>query len=356
MTSNPIAFIALCLCALLSGCIGFGPRSLKSDQVDYARALGDAKKREILSVIVGLRYADAPAFLNVSQIIAAYTFDATGVGLLNVGPIPGGPRAQVTDTVSYSNHPTFTFIPTTGESYAKSYIQPLPPALILPLADSGIPVDLLLRIAVQSIGGLDNATMLGGPSANGSPGFFELLQILRRLQLAGELNVQLKPDAHAERVTLSIGSASGREPSSHADDVKRARRLLNVSDQINTYEVVSGNITPDAGRIPMVTRSIRAILGDLGAEIAVPDADTKNGTTKPAIGLVGTETRPIVIVHVGNKVPATAYASIRYRSSQFWIEDSDFDSKYAFTVVQDLMALAEVTDTAHAPIVTIPAN
>jgi hypothetical protein len=114
MTSNPIAFIALCLCALLSGCIGFGPRSLKSDQVDYARALGDAKKREILSVIVGLRYADAPAFLNVSQIIAAYTFDATGVGLLNVGPIPGGPRAQVTDTVSYSNHPTFTFIPTTG--------------------------------------------------------------------------------------------------------------------------------------------------------------------------------------------------------------------------------------------------
>ena len=56
------------------------------------------------------------------------------------------------------------------------------------------------------------------------------------------------------------------------------------------------------------------------------------------------------------KVPATAYTAIRYRSSQFWIEDSDFDSKYALTVVQDLMALAEVTETAHAPIVTIPAN
>jgi hypothetical protein len=28
----------------------------------------------------------------------------------------------------------------------------------------------------------------------------------------------------------------------------------------------------------------------------------------------------------------------------------------AFTAVQDLMALAEVSDTAHAPIVTIPAN
>lgn len=29
---------------------------------------------------------------------------------------------------------------------------------------------------------------------------------------------------------------------------------------------------------------------------------------------------------------------------------------YALTVVQDLMALAEVTDTSHAPIVTVPAN
>jgi hypothetical protein len=80
-------------------------------------------------------------------------------------------------------------------------------------------------------------------------------------------------------------------------------------------------------------------LATLGRRL--PDADTQNGTTKPAIGLVGTETRPIVIVHVGNRVPATAYASIRYRSSQFWIEDSDFDSKYAFTTRGGSMAVAD---------------
>jgi hypothetical protein len=32
------------------------------------------------------------------------------------------------------------------------------------IADSGIPIDLLLRIAVQSIGGLSDAAMLGGPT------------------------------------------------------------------------------------------------------------------------------------------------------------------------------------------------
>jgi hypothetical protein len=48
--------------------------------------------------------------------------------------------------------------------------------------------------------------------------------------------------------------------------------------------------------------------------------------------------------------------NIHYGQSEYWIERSDFDSKYAFTVVQNLMALAEVTQSSKAPIVTIPAN
>jgi hypothetical protein len=50
---------------------------LKADQVDCARAFGDGKKREILAMTVGLRYADAPAYLTVSQVIAGYTFTAS---------------------------------------------------------------------------------------------------------------------------------------------------------------------------------------------------------------------------------------------------------------------------------------
>ncbi len=48
--------------------------------------------------------------------------------------------------------------------------------------------------------------------------------------------------------------------------------------------------------------------------------------------------------------------SVLYDKSNYWIGRGDFDSKYAFTVVQNLMALAEVTDTAKAPIVMTPAN
>jgi hypothetical protein len=357
-TVSPMRTLNLMITFVVLACAGcaVGPHYLKGDQVAYARALGEAKKREILAMIVGLRYADAPGFLNVSQIIAAYAVDATGTILVNSIPNPGGEHGQATGTVEYSTHPTFTFTPTTGEYFAKAYIHPLAPALILPLADSGIPIDLLLRITVQSIAGLDNATVLGGTSGNGTPEFFELLHVLRRLQLDGEVSFRYKPESNAQTIILFLAASPAAHSPTDAKDLARARELLGLPAGQTDYGIVSASESFKPGEVSIATRSVLAILSDLGAEIAVPDSDLKSGATKPAIALLGGETRPIVVVHSGLIAPLHNYTAVDYGSSKFWIEDSDFDSKYALSLVQDLMALAEVTDTSHAPVVTIPAS
>jgi hypothetical protein len=348
-----IALAMLC-CLAVAGC-GFGPRLLRADQVDYGRALGDAKKREILSIVVGLRFADSPGLVNVTQIIASYTFDASTSATVNANPDPGGPRAGATGMATYSNRPTFTFTPTTGESYAKAYIRPLSPAQILPLAESGVPIDLLLRIAVQSVNTLSNVTMLGSSEGNGSPAFFELLAVLRRLQLAGQLGIHYALNSNSEDVVVSLGGATKSTSSDVRRDLARARELLHLPDDRNDYPIISEAQPRLPGRITVVTRSMLAILSDLSAEIDVPAAEIQSGATKASIPLVGGETRPVMVVHAG-KAPGSAYASVRYRAQNYWIDDSDFDSKYALTVVQELMALAEVTDTSRAPIVTVPAQ
>ena len=334
--------------------MSFGPRTLKVDQVDYARALGEAKKREILAMIVGLRYADSPAFLTVSQVIAGYTFTAGASPVAT--SLPPGPAAQIAGMASYSDHPTFTFTPITGNSYSKAYIHPLSPSLILPLADGGIPIDLLLRIAVQSIGGLNNATMLGGPTGDGSPEFFELLAVLRRLQLAGEVSIPFMPSADGGKVGLALGLPRQAESPANAADIARVRQLLNLPAGTDPYIITNGNSAAGARSIPVVTRSVLAILSDLGAEVDVPPADISEGTTKPSTRLVGGESRPTLVIHAGKKVRGSPYAVVSYRDSQFWIDESDFDSKYALTVVQDVMAIAEEGDTSHPPIVTVPAR
>jgi hypothetical protein len=378
MTRKALATAILSASFLAAGCAGIGPGRLKADQVDYARALGDAKKREILAAIVGLRFADAPSFLTVSSIIAAYNFDASGGAILNAGSGAQPNYAQATGSVSYSNHPTFTFTPTTGDAYASAYIRPLSPNLVLPLAESGIPIDLLLRITAQSISGLQNGTALGGPNSSGSPQFFLLIQALRRLQMAGELNIETRdPDANPNGdkgdkanqtnqkpkggnddrsgVFITLGATRSGEIKQVVDDLALVRKLLHLSPKMKTYEIVYGQ-SSDRNRIPMVTRSVLGILTDLGAQIAVPDEQVGSGATKQSIGLIGGETRPTIVVKVGEKAPQDAYVSVLYDKANYWIDRGDFDSKYAFTVVQNLMALAEVTDTTKAPVVTIPAN
>ena len=355
---------ALCAACLTSACVHNGPSRLKADQVDYARALGEAKKREILAAVIGLRYGDAPAFLTVSSIIAAYNFDTTGGASLNAGSGNMPNYALATGSVSYSNHPTFTFTPTTGEAFASAYIRPLAPALVMPLAEGGIPIDLLLRITAQSVGGLQNGNALGGENSAGAPGFFELLRALRRLQLAGELNVESREapgkdgKSGAMSVFLVMGATTSGESPRTAADVARVRKLLHLSAKTRSYPIVYGPSSAyrNGDRIPMVTRSVLGILGDLGAQVQVPVERISDGSTKPTVGLIGGETRSTIIVHSGKTAPADAYVSIAYGPSMYWVERNDFDSKYAFTVVQTLMALAEADTSSKAPVLTIPAN
>lgn len=346
----------LCLACLTTGCVSLGPNRLKADQVDYARALGDAKKREILAAMVGLRFGDSPAFLNVSQVIAAYNFDATGGATGNLGSGSEPNYALATASVSYSNHPTFTFTPSTGEAYAQAYIRPLAPELVLPLAEGGIPIDLLLRITAQSVGGLQNGSALGGDNAAGAPGFFKLIQALRRLQMAGELDVDSTGEANGRNVYLVLGATNSGQSGATAADLAQVRQLLHLSATTTRYEIVYGPSSEHGDRIPMVTRSVLGILTDLGAQIQVPQALVDDGSTKPTVGLVGGETRPTIIVHSGTTAPKRAYVMMAYGASVYWVEANDFDSKYAFTVLQNLMALGEADTSSKAPIVTIPAN
>jgi hypothetical protein len=340
------------IASLCSGC-AFGPHALKADQVDYGRALGEAKKREILSTVVGLRYADTPGFLDVTQIIAAYTFDASTIAQVNSSPDPGGPRAGASGTVTYSNHPTFTFTPTAGDNYAKTYIHPLSPAQILPLAQNGVPIDLLLRIAVQSLGGYANASMLGGPSGNGSPEFFELIHLLRRLQLDAAIGIHFEAE-NSQQLVVALKESADASPATAAD-TKRFRSLLHLAPDTAEFKVVSAASRPDPHSISVQPRSLLAILTDLSAEIDIPAEDVESGATQAAVRLVGGETRPVLVIHSG-KPPHDAYASIRYRSHQFWIANTDFDTKYALTVVQSLEAVAQVSDSSHAAVVTVPAR
>lgn len=351
--------IAVACSLLLGGCASFGGTQLVQDQLEYARALDRSQKQQTLWNIVSLRYANTPTFLPVTQVIAGYSFDRSGT--LGFGTSFGGGAPNTGSlgaNFAYSNRPTFTYTPTSGQDFAENYIRPLAPSLVLPLVQNGVPIDVLFRVAVQSIGPWNNSAALSGPSASGSPEFFELIHAFRRLQLEGALAMNFVRDGNGDHVYLEI-DVGPDENSSVRGDAARVLKLLKVPRESNAIEIRPGPLPRNVKAVAIVMRSIVGMLTELGAQIEVPESDVQARATLPTVRAIGGETRPPIVVNVaeqGAKAPEDAYASIEYRGNRYWINGKDFDSKFAFSAVQTLIALAQTSKNAPPPMVTIPAN
>lgn len=342
------------LLLMLAACTNVGGKRLDVDHRDYMQAVATAEKEQTMMNIVRLRYADVPNFLQITQVISGYTLQGSLQAGLNAYPSSMmGNFATLLGQAQFQDHPTFTFAPVTGMQYADSFLRPFAPGQLLPLAESGLPIDVIFRLAVQSVGALQNSLPLSAPLSGGSPGFFRLLAHLRTLQENGAIGVRYD-SASGGHVYLEFRDVEHPEIKPVADE---ARRLLGVPKNAAEAEVVYGRIAPKRGQVAILTRSVLSMLFQVGAEIQVPDSDMRDGDTVPAVH-DAVERRPIAIVHTGPKPPPApeCYVTVNYNGQAFWIDQSDFDSKVAFTTIEILRALAASGTSPQGTIVTIPAR
>lgn len=350
-------------CGMLGGCLDLEPSRLNDDQLGYSQALGDGDKRQTLLNVVRLRYGDSPTFLEASQVISAYQLQQSATGGFELFPAASASTfLDSAATAQLQQSPTFTFQPLTGAQFAQSFIHPLPPADLLSLAIGGLPIDVLFRLGVQSINGLNNASALTNVNASGSAEFFLLLHDLRQLQVAGLLNITLQhepPPAkgdqqqHADQGRVYLTLAPATDGTQAAVEVE-VRRLIGVSATATQIEVIYGRYAAK-GQVAIFTRSMLGALEQLAIQTDVPASDVTGGLTQTTVGNIGVEHRPVVVIHSGATKPADAFTAVQYRQTWFWIANDDFDSKLAYTVLQVLLALSRAPSAAGT-VVTIPAH
>lgn len=358
-------------CLPLCGCLGFGPSRLDEDQIGYSRALSSSEKRETLLNVVRMRYGDTPSFLEATQVISGYQVQRNVTAGLQAFPGMGaGSFLTGSGGAQLQESPTFTFQPLTGEQFAESFVRPLSPADLLPFALGGLPIDVLFRLGVQSVNGLQNAVPLTERGSAGTPDFFRLIHDLRVLQIAGLIGVGLvqadkATDDHASaagrarhsgkvagQVTLSFSASAEPRLAAVAAD---ARRLLGMSAKARDAEVVYGRLPRARGQVALLTRSMLGVLSQVAFEVDVPARDVDQGLTMRTGGESVAGRHPVIVVHSGTAAPAERFVAVEYLHTWFWIDEGDFDSKLAFSVVEILLALAK-TISAPGTVVTIPAG
>ncbi len=349
---------------LLAGCASIGPSSVARDRFGYNAAISDSWESQMLLNLVKGRYGHAPVFLDVASVISQYALQTQA----NVGgswqtPLidrPGGNLNANTLSLggsgSYTDRPTITYNPLTGEKFAKSLMAPIPPSAVLSLVQAGYRVDFLFRLCVQSINGIQNS--FGGPATahNADPEFHSLVQKMREMQATGDVGIKIQKTGEKEGTRIIFRWKDGKTPAQDNADV---RKTLGLDPTVNEFSVVYGVIAANDKEIALLTRSMLQILIDLSSTIDVPEehvADKRVAPTFKEKAPDSTAIPPLVQILSSSERPRDAFVSVPFREHWFWIDDRDIRSKSVFSFLMFLFTLTETGGKEGVPLVTIPAG
>src|SRR6266704_4303077 len=114
--------------AMLTGCKSIGPGTVPRDRFEYSASISESWKRQTLLNIVKLRYLDPPIFVDVGQIVAGYSLETSfsAGGSLPENAALGGNTATLGGSARFTDRPTITYTPLTGNKFVKALMTPLP--------------------------------------------------------------------------------------------------------------------------------------------------------------------------------------------------------------------------------------
>lgn len=339
--------------SFLLGCGNVGPKTIMRDRFNYTTVLSDSWKEQMLLNIVRLRYGDAPIFLDVASVINSY--EVTGRAELgaNVGMVPSyNSNANGFINSSYSNRPTITYTPLSGERFAKSLMMPIPISPILSLIQSGYPANLVFRIMVQSINGLDNR--YPGKDKN-NPEFYSFVNILTELQDEGAIGLRLEKTENSNELIWEFKKTQDKKI---LLKIREFKELLGLDKDQNEFNVSYGIIQSNNKEIVILTRSMLQVLKELSYYIDVPLKDVEENRTSPSYSNVmieGETVPPLVTINYSNEGQTEdTFVEVPYRKRWFSIDDKDLRTKQIFSFLMFTFTLVETGSKGESPLITIP--
>lgn len=396
--------------SLLAGCV-LGPTALSESRWRYNEAIRKTSNEQILLNLVRLRYRDVPFVLDVGSVSAQFEFrqsaDAGGSLNENVGPNPINPDSlDIGGGFSFADRPTVIFSPVQGKKFVRQLMTPASLDTLLLLQRSGWRSDRVLRLCVQSINGVDNATAASGPTPESAPAYrefrrvCELIQMLqdRRqiafgyvsedadfsdaipsaaiqgadLVLAAKEGFSLRKSADGDgfvlrgpksRIELQIADQAMESP-----EVRELIQVLNLAPGKSRFEVVFigtevVNREPNPPGFQRVFIATRALLGTMfyvSQNVDIPEAHECDGLVTQTRTEDGQPfdwnvvTGDLLRIQSQRLRPRDAAVAVQYRGYWFYIADTDLTSKSTFTLLSQLGSLQAGVEAGPGPVLTIP--
>lgn len=393
-----------------------GPGFVADSHTEYNKVISQVLKEELLLNIVRRRYLEAPQFLSVASINAAFSTTASfgtngsiaDVGGANVGGI------GVDANVAFADSPTITFTPRQGEDIATQLHAPLSVSTVSDLVTAGYPIDVVINLLVEGINGVRGPDLTFDGFRAPSAEWKEMLGLIVGFYREGSLIVDrfrwndpfTEYPFPADKITpemwittLSTGSRRWKSfdggqtfhyttyemhPAIWLDpevretpDGQRLMELLNIDPAVYTriWELEPARVAQGQdfgakpkGRRPSLKlrmRSLYNVLNLYSCAVQVPASDEAEGRASDHTSVREAMNRDKdtgfgmqLTIKSSESVPDTpVLLRVQYRDRWFYIDDHDLASKAGFNSLYDLWQLVvKGPGSQGQPVTTIQVN
>jgi hypothetical protein len=335
----------------LSACAHIGPKAIVTDRFDYNDAVSTSWKQQTLLNVVRLRNGDFPVFVDVSSIVSGYSLE-TNLSL--DGSIDTDVSGSVGAGARFTDRPTVTYTPLTGQKFVRGIIAPIDPKNIFFLLQAGYPADFILGFCVDSINGVRNRAVNRQGIRPADPGFLHALDLLAELQSVGAVGIRIEEQANQTLPHAEIFLRSDGISPEFMEKLHEFQRILKLDPKLDRYSLIYSPVYGDPDQFAVKSRSIYQIMSWVSTFVDAVEAhgnarEMSSSTTPNA-------PRNNLRIHSGTQRADHAFVQVKYRDRWYWIDDDDYETKATLSAIVLLFSLADTGENARLPLVTIPAQ
>ena len=354
--------VFLMLLFFLPSCSYLGPDFMEGNRNEYNKVLANTNDEEVLLNLVRRRYADSIAILEVNSVSTALEWKRNlGIAAKFFDGDTNDNNLGLSGNSSYSEKPTITYIPLNGADYVKNVLSPISLDTILLLTRSGWAADRVIRLTVNKINGINNASEASGPTPSLAPKYKKFRLIadqIYKLQQTNSFTLGYQIEGSSEKLGLLI-KRNQRE----SDAVQKFLDAINISTDNNIIPITPHYTGMDSTKeIELNIRSLAGIQFFLSHGVIIPEEDLEKGRvqiTKNDKGEIfdwGDVLSNLIIVHSSKERPKNSSVAVQYNSHWFYIKDNDMQSKYTLMLLNQISALQSGKVIRAGPILTLPVS
>jgi hypothetical protein len=338
-------------------CTQLGPKFIEGSRTEYNIAMSHTETEQMLLNLVRLRYGDSPYFLEATALNTQFLLapSATASSVLDFN---GNNSYGFSGKLAYEEKPTVTYTPLKGQDFVRQMISRIPLETIALLDSSGWSTARVLNLCVENMNGLDNAAKASGPTPIHAPNvakFKQSVNLLDTMQEAGQWRLRSTTENGTYHHMVRFNSLSAQD-----NNFLKWTSLLDLSPDTLEYKLALSSGDDNKTQLRLETRSFMGIMYFLSQSVEIPSSDVELGKVRVTLDEDGNAfswdkiTNELMRIKSASSKPSKAAATVEYRGSWFYIDDSDLQSKSTFQLLGQLFALQSKGGLSNAPILTLP--